>query len=58
MSAALIKAKSAQQETILEPPSLIKGSVTPVRGRISVTPKMLRLVWKRISEAAAAAEIE
>lgn len=43
---------------MLEPPSLIKGRVTPVRGRISVTPKMLRLVWKRISDAAAAAEIE
>lgn len=53
-----MKANNAQQQTILEPPSLIKGRVTPVRGSKSVTPKMFRLVWKRIRDAAAAAEIE
>ena len=41
-SDALIKASKAHTDIRLEPPILIKGKVTPVRGRISVAPKMLR----------------
>lgn len=41
-SAALMNAINPQQETILEPPRLINGSVTPVRGKTSVAPKMFK----------------
>ena len=52
VSAALMKASRPQQEIILEPPTDTKGSVTPVRGRISTAPRTFREAWK-ISIAAA-----
>ena len=57
MSAALIKAMRPHEQIILEPPRLINGSVTPVSGSMSVTPKMFSAVWKSISPAAAQAAI-
>lgn len=43
---------------VLDPPRLINGSVTPVSGKKSVTPKMLSAAWKSKSPPAAQLEIE
>ena len=47
LSAALMNARRPQQEMVLEPPRDTKGRVTPVMGRRSVTPKMLRALALR-----------
>ena len=52
-SEAFIKESKPQQETILLPPALIKGRVTPVKGRMSVVPNTFKAVWNNKSPAAA-----
>jgi len=52
-SEALIKANNPQTAIILEPPRLIKGSVTPVRGNTSVAPNTFKQVWNSSNPAAA-----
>ena len=49
---------SPQTEMRLEPPELIKGRVTPVRGSTSVAPNTLRAAWNRSIPAAAQAAME
>lgn len=53
-----MKANSAHEQIMLEPPWLTNGSVTPVSGRMSVIPKILRQVWKSSIVAAEQAAIE
>ncbi len=53
-----MKAKMPQQQIMEEPPWLMNGRVTPVRGRISVMPKMLRAAWKSKRPAPATAATE
>ena len=57
-SEALRNAIRPQVEAMLDPPALMNGRVTPVRGRISVTPKTFRQVWNRSKPATAQAAIE
>ena len=44
LSPALMKASSAQQAIMLEPPQETKGKVTPVRGSRSTEPSTFRIV--------------
>ena len=52
VSAAFKKARSPQQEIMLEPPTETKGRVTPVRGRISTAPSTFRVAWNTSMAAA------
>ena len=52
------KAIMPQTEIRLEPPELIKGRVTPVRGSTSVAPYTFSAVWNISIPAAAQAAIE
>ncbi|CDD31084.1 unknown [Firmicutes bacterium CAG:94] len=47
-----------QTEIMLEPPELIKGSVTPVMGSTSVAPNTFKAVWNSSIPAAAQAAME
>ena len=58
VSILLIYASRQKQLIILEPPLLTNGKVTPVRGKRSVIPNMLSIVWKSIIALAATPTIE